>query len=84
MPIGGEISFEDLAKQCNLQMIDVRRLLRFAMVYHRVFQEKRPGYVSHSAASRNLAEEPQAMMGLGLMFDEGTQAYAKVGSARDF
>jgi len=77
VPIGGEISFEDLAKQCDLQMIDVRRLLRFAMVHHRVFQEKRPGYVSHSAASKNLAEEPQAMMGLGAMFDEGSQAFAR-------
>ena len=79
VPLHGEISFQDLAKACGLQEPDVRRLVRFAMVFHRVFQEKKPGFVSHTAASRMLLEDPQAMMGVGSMFSDGSyQAFAHV------
>ena len=81
VPLNGEVSFEKLAQTCGLHEQDVRRLVRFAMVYHRVFQEKRAGFVSHSAASRNLLENPQAMMGVGSMFSDGSyQAFAHVRS----
>lgn len=78
VPIGGEISFTELAGKCLLDEANLRRILRFAMAFHHVFQEPRKGFVSHSAASRKLAEDPLARAGLGYMFDEVWQAFAQV------
>ena len=81
VPLNGEVSFEELAKECDLQEPDLRRLLRFAITYHRVFQEPKEGYVSHSAASRKLVEDSNAMAGVGAMFDEAIQAFDQVWQA---
>ena len=78
VPVGAAMSFEYLAKACNLNELDIHRLLRFAMASQRVFQEKPPDFVSHTVASRKLAKNPQAMMGIVLMFDEWIQAFAHV------
>ncbi|KAF2237623.1 O-methyltransferas-like protein [Viridothelium virens] len=75
VPLDGHVSFEELAKQCNLYEPDLRRLIRFAIVYHRVFQELDEGFVSHTAASRKLVEDPNSMAGVGAMFDEAIQAF---------
>ena len=72
------MSFEDLAHKCGLDKINLRRFLRFAMVWHRVFQEPRKGFVAHTAASRKLAEDPLAQAGLGYMFDEVWHSFAQV------
>ena len=72
----GEIPYGKLAEAVNLEEFDVRRIVRFASIHHHVFQEKRTGYVSHTAASRLLATDPQALAGLGFMFDECYQAFA--------
>ena len=76
--MNGEVSFTDLAKQCKLDEVDLRRLLRFAISYHRVFQERNEGFICHSAASRKLVEDQNAKLGVGAMFDEATQAFAHV------
>lgn len=76
VPLDGSISFEDLAKKVPLKQSDLQRMLRFAMVYHHIFQEKTPGIVSHTAASRLLVESPDARAGLGFMFDECYQSFA--------
>ncbi|MCJ1310857.1 hypothetical protein MMC25_004525 [Agyrium rufum] len=83
VPLGGEISFADLAAKCSLYEPDLRRILRFAMVYHHVFQERRVGYVAHTAASRKLVENPHAMDALGSQFDEAWQAFAHTVEAMD-
>ena len=78
VPLKGEISFTELAAKCELHEPDLRRILRFAMTFHRVFQERNPGYVTHSAASRRLVESRNAMDALGYQFDEVWQAFAHV------
>lgn len=78
VPIHGTISFVQLAARCNVPKIDLQRILRFAMVWHRVFCEPEKGFVAHTAASRQLAEDPRAHDMAGLMFDEGWQAMARV------
>ena len=83
MPLDGHISFADLAKDVGLKQSDLERMLRFAMIYHRIFQEKEPGFVSHTAASRLLVESPSAMAGLGFMFDECYQSFAHTVEAID-
>jgi len=68
VPLHGEISFPELADKCNLYEPDLRRILRFAIIYHRVFQERNAGFVTHSAASRRLVDFPLAMDALGAQF----------------
>ncbi|KAF2873316.1 O-methyltransferas-like protein [Massariosphaeria phaeospora] len=76
VPLGREISFKDLAEKCGLHEPDLRRIIRFAITYHRLFQEKRDGFVSHSATSRWLAENPVAMDGVGLIHDTFYRSFA--------
>ena len=78
VPLGGEISFIDLAKQCGLYEPDVRRLMRYAITFHRLFKEKRAGFVSHSAASRWVAENPLARDGLLINHEMMYKSFARV------
>lgn len=55
VPVGGQISFEDIAKQTGLGPIMTRRLLRHAMTM-RVFREPEPGMVAHTKASKALMD----------------------------
>lgn len=80
VPIHGKISFLDLASKCDIYELDLRRILRFAMVHHRVFIEPEKGFVAHTAASRILAENSGVYDGLGVMFDECWQSMAQVGT----
>ncbi|KAI0126675.1 S-adenosyl-L-methionine-dependent methyltransferase [Xylariales sp. AK1849] len=56
VPIGTDISYEDLAAGTGLKPSTLRQLLRAAMTFH-LFQEKRPGYVSHSSVTRFLLKD---------------------------
>ncbi|TGO30064.1 hypothetical protein BPAE_0008g00560 [Botrytis paeoniae] len=77
VPIGGEITFKDLAKQCDLYEPDLRRIIRFAISFHRLFQEPRRGFVTHSAASHKLAEDQDFHDALGLVFNEFVPSYGR-------
>ncbi|KAF7945255.1 hypothetical protein EAE96_010033 [Botrytis aclada] len=77
VPVGGEIAFKDLAKQCDLYEPDLRRIIRFAISFHRLFQESCRGFVTHSAASRKLAEDQNFHDALGLVFNEFVPAYGR-------
>ncbi|KAF2963098.1 hypothetical protein GQX73_g10465 [Xylaria multiplex] len=53
VPLGGQVTFKDIAKQTGLSEDITCRLLRYAMTM-RVFCEPEKGMVSHTAASRML------------------------------
>ena len=78
VPLHGDISFGRLAELCDLEEIEVRRIVRFAIVWHRYFCEPRKGYVAHSAASRALVDDPLVNDGLGLMLDKCWPSTARV------
>lgn len=78
VPVHGTISFLELASRCDIYEPDLRRILRFAMVHHRVFTEPEKGFVAHTAASKILAEHADVYDGLGVMFDECWQSMAQV------
>ncbi|KAI1180010.1 S-adenosyl-L-methionine-dependent methyltransferase [Nemania sp. FL0916] len=59
LPIGGETTFAEMAASSGLAENDIRKLIRYA-VTQRVFEEPRPGVITHSAASRLLAEDTAA------------------------
>lgn len=77
VPIGGSITFEELATQCGLYEPDVRRIVRYAIAYHFIFCEPSKGVVAHSAASRRLVDDESARDGLGVMFDDCYQSFGK-------
>jgi hypothetical protein len=64
-----EVSFEELAAKCGLNEPELRRLLRHAMAY-RIFCEPRKGYVAHTAASKQLANNPLMRAWLGFATEE--------------
>ncbi|KAI1198510.1 putative O-methyltransferase [Nemania serpens] len=57
VPVDGEITFGDLAAKIGVDEAALCRILRLGIA-HRVFRELRPGAVSHSAASRQIADDP--------------------------
>ncbi|PCG94843.1 O-methyltransferase, family 2 [Penicillium occitanis (nom. inval.)] len=55
VPPGGTISYDEIARQTDLNEPTVRRLLRHAMALH-IFQEPEQGMVAHTNASRLLRD----------------------------
>ncbi|MCJ1470776.1 hypothetical protein MMC07_009423 [Pseudocyphellaria aurata] len=76
VPTDGEISFEEIARAGNLDESLVRRFLRHAMM-NRIFQKPRLGYVEHTAASRMLRVNPEAMDTVGFMVEDVHPASTK-------
>ncbi|KAF2734829.1 putative O-methyltransferase [Polyplosphaeria fusca] len=73
----GSTSFTDIASKCGLLEHDVRRLIRYASAHHRCFQESEKGRVSHTAASKLLAENEQIGHLMGLTFAECWPAHSR-------
>ena len=57
VPDAGEITFQEIARDCGLEVNDVQRFLRVARARH-VFKEPRTGSIAHTAASRLLVDNP--------------------------
>lgn len=56
MPIDGEISYSDLSRATGVEENALTRILRYGILW-RIFQEKRPGFISHSTISFALVSE---------------------------
>ncbi|KAI0478524.1 putative O-methyltransferase [Xylariaceae sp. FL0804] len=56
VPVDGEIAYADLAADVGLDGDALARVLRLAIA-NRVFREPRAGFVAHSAASRQMADD---------------------------
>lgn len=78
----GQIAYEELARLGDMYEPDLRRILRFAICYHRAFCEPRKGFVAHTAASRSIVENSGIRETLGVMFDGSWQAYSRVSYSR--
>ncbi|KAI0100071.1 putative O-methyltransferase [Nemania sp. FL0031] len=57
VPVDGEITYGDLAAKIRVDEAALSRILRMAIA-NRVFREPRPGVVSHSSVSRQIADDP--------------------------
>lgn len=55
VPLGGQVSFEQLAASTGIPLGDIKRILRVAMTSW-VFSEPSPNMVAHTASSRELRE----------------------------
>lgn len=78
VPLDSTISFADLAELCDLSENDLKRIIRYTAVYHRVFSEPKEGYVAHTAASRLLVDDKTVGDRMALNFAEGWPAHSRV------
>lgn len=69
VPIDSEISYAELAETTGVSEAVLTHILRYAIAF-RVFSEKRPGYISHSASSRILAENEDIQVSLDFIREE--------------
>ncbi|KAF2710788.1 putative O-methyltransferase [Pleomassaria siparia CBS 279.74] len=77
VPKQGGISFADLASMCGLLEHDLRRVIRYAAIHHRVFCEPEKGFVAHTAASKLLAENGKIGNMMDLTFSECWPAHSR-------
>lgn len=77
VPTTGAISYEDLSSKCDIHVFELKQVIRFAIVFHRLFTEETKGLVAHSAGSRILAQDEIVQAGIG-QFDEFYPAFARV------
>lgn len=67
VPKDGKISYPELARGIGVSETALGRLLRYAIT-NRIFKEEEPVFISHSAASKVLAEEPAFIDWIGINF----------------
>lgn len=77
VPVDGEISFADLAADVGVEQGALARVLRLGIAF-RIFREPRPGLIAHSAASRQIADDPLVASWVGANVDEMWPAAEKV------
>ncbi|KAI3339595.1 putative O-methyltransferase [Ustulina deusta] len=80
VPLEGAISYTELAVASSIDEVLLRRMLRVAMM-NRIFIETSDCRVKHSAASRILREEPDAMDTCGFLLEEMFPSAAKMVAA---
>lgn len=73
----GETAFKDLAIDIGIDEGAVARILRLAIA-RRIFCEPRPGFIVHSAASRQIAEDTRVADWVGANVDEMWPAAEKL------
>ncbi|TGJ84797.1 hypothetical protein E0Z10_g3946 [Xylaria hypoxylon] len=83
VPKEGTISFTELAKATDLHVNDLKRIMRYAMSFHRLFVEPQEGFVAHSAGSKKLATDEIVRAGLGQSFNEFYGSFARTADALD-
>ncbi|KAF2753754.1 O-methyltransferase [Pseudovirgaria hyperparasitica] len=69
VPLDGDISYQELARICKVEEDKLRRIIRFAIT-RRFFQEKREGYVSHTAESKVIISKPEMFDYVGTICEE--------------
>ncbi|KAI1123475.1 S-adenosyl-L-methionine-dependent methyltransferase [Nemania abortiva] len=80
LPVGSETTFAEMAASSGLTESNVRKLVRYA-VAQKIFEEPRPGIITHSAASRLLAEDPAVHDYVAACSDDLWQAAAQTCNA---
>jgi hypothetical protein len=77
VPVDGEVSFTDLAADVGIEHGALARVLRLGIAY-RIFREPRPGFIAHSAASRQIADDLLVASWVDANVDEMWPAAEKV------
>ncbi|KID63532.1 O-methyltransferase, family 2, partial [Metarhizium hybridum] len=69
IPANGEIPFGDLVAKIGVDCAALTRILRLGIA-HRVFNEPRPGVITHSAVSKLIADDSSVADWLGANVDD--------------
>ncbi|KAF2491084.1 putative O-methyltransferase [Lophium mytilinum] len=77
LPVDGEITFRELAATIGIDCAALTRVLRLGIAY-RIFKEPRPGVIAHSAASRQIADDPRVASWVGANVDDMWPAAERV------
>ena len=77
VPTNGSISYADIARASDLDEVLLRRFIQAAMV-NRVFSEPQVDHVQHTAISRLLKEDTEAMDTVGFLLEDLAPASTKV------
>ena len=75
-PSTGYATFEEISQGSGLSEAMTRRLLRHA-ISHRIFHEPEKGIVTHSGASKYLAENPNMRQWIAMVSEEMWPAATK-------
>ncbi|RYP60585.1 hypothetical protein DL770_009961 [Monosporascus sp. CRB-9-2] len=73
VPAQQEISLSDLAQKAGLDVDRVSRIVRL-MITHRFFQERKPGFISHTASSYVLFRDEDLRSMVAYSLDENLKA----------
>ncbi|KAI0406832.1 S-adenosyl-L-methionine-dependent methyltransferase [Xylaria palmicola] len=76
VPPDGEISLADLAEKGELDLDRTSRVIRL-LITHRFFEERRPGYISHSASSLAMHLDEELRCTVHYSYDEMLKAAAE-------
>lgn len=76
VPLDDDISFSAVAIAAGVDEGLLRRHLQHAMI-NRIFAELRPGFLRHTAASRILRQDPEAMDAVGFLVEDLAPASMK-------
>ncbi|KAI1348227.1 S-adenosyl-L-methionine-dependent methyltransferase [Xylaria sp. FL0043] len=76
VPPDGDISLVALAEKGGLDLDRTSRVVRL-LITHRLFEEKRPGYISHTASSLTLCKDEEMRSTIHYSFDEMLKAAAE-------
>ncbi|KAK7749336.1 hypothetical protein SLS62_008188 [Diatrype stigma] len=82
-PVGEATSFEALSNFSGLNVMNVRRIVRHAILNHHFFQEKTPGVITHSALTAVLARDDLMRNSLIVELDEFWPAGLKMADAME-
>ena len=79
VPLEDRISYQDLAEKCGMDTPSLKQIMiiRFAIVFHRLFREPQKGFIAHSAGSRAIVEDSAVQAGIG-QFDLFYRSSARV------
>ncbi|KAI1651918.1 S-adenosyl-L-methionine-dependent methyltransferase [Daldinia loculata] len=80
-PTGESTSFEAMSKFSGLSVMNVRRIVRHAIINHHFFQENTPGAITHSALTTSLASDEGMRNSLIVELDEFWPAGVKMADA---
>ncbi|RDW94258.1 hypothetical protein BP5796_00021 [Coleophoma crateriformis] len=69
VPLSGQISYEELASSVNLDIVNLRRIIRHAILSN-VFKEPTKGFVAHSRISQLLAEDEALQAWVGMWMED--------------
>jgi len=77
VPVDGEVTFKELAETTGINQGAMTRILRLGIA-HRIFCEPHPGVITHSAASRQIADDVRVASWVGAGVDDMWPAAEKV------